>query len=178
MESPAGRFNQAQGMLSSNTLLVLQILFLLLLANGTPVIVKKLLGSRMAYPLDGGKKFFDGRPLFGASKTYRGIVFSVLVTTGGAAIIGYPIQTGALFAIASLAGDLVSSFTKRRLGYAPSSRTLGLDQLPESILPLIACWHTLGLNVPTAATIVAAFFAGEIILSRISFRLNIRDHPY
>ena len=162
----------------TNAVLVIEILFLLLLANGTPVIAKKLLGSRLAYPLDAGKKFFDGRPLFGGSKTYRGIVSSVLVTSGGAALIGYPIQTGILFAIASLAGDLVSSFIKRRLGRKPSSRALGLDQLPESIFPLLFFWETLDLDMATAVTVVIIFFAGEVILSRILFRLNIREHPY
>lgn len=165
-------------MTPTNAVLVIKILFLLLLANGTPVIAKKLLGSRLAYPLDAGKKYFDGRPLFGDSKTYRGIVSSVLVTSGGAALIGYSIQTGILFAIASLAGDLVSSFIKRRLGRQPSSRALGLDQLPESIFPLLFFWQTLGLNMAIAATVVIIFFAGEIILSRILFRLNIREHPY
>jgi CDP-2,3-bis-(O-geranylgeranyl)-sn-glycerol synthase len=112
--------------------LTIKVLFLLLLANGTPVIVKKLLGSRLAFPLDGGKKFVDGRVFFGHSKTVRGIISSVLVTSVGAVLIGYSIQTGALFATASLSGDLVSSFIKRRLNIPPSSRALGLDQLPRS----------------------------------------------
>lgn len=161
-----------------NTMLVIKILFLLFLANGTPVIAKKLLGSKLAQPLDFGKKYFDGRRLFGDSKTFRGIISSVLVTSGGAALIGYSIQTGALFALASLAGDLVSSFIKRRLGLLPSSKKLGLDQLPESIFPLLFFWQTLDLNISIAATVLIVFFAGEIILSRILFRLNIREHPY
>lgn len=159
-------------------MLTIKILFLLLLANGTPVIVKKLLRSRWAYPLDGGRKFVDGKALFGNSKTIRGIISSVLVTSAGAALIGYSIQTGILFAAASLSGDLVSSFIKRRLNIPPSSRALGLDQLPESILPLIICWQALELNIPTAMTIVLIFFWGELVLSLILFRLNIRDHPY
>jgi CDP-2,3-bis-(O-geranylgeranyl)-sn-glycerol synthase len=146
--------------------LTIKVLFLLLLANGTPVIVKKLLGSRLAFPLDGGKKFVDGRVFFGHSKTVRGIISSVLVTSVGAVLIGYSIQTGALFATASLSGDLVSSFIKRRLNIPPSSRALGLDQLP------------LDLDMPTAMTIVLIFFWGELVLSLILFRLNIRDHPY
>jgi CDP-2,3-bis-(O-geranylgeranyl)-sn-glycerol synthase len=141
--------------------LTIKVLFLLLLANGTPVIVKKLLGSRLAFPLDGGKKFVDGRVFFGHSKTVRGII-----------------STGALFATASLSGDLVSSFIKRRLNIPPSSRALGLDQLPESILPLLFCWQALDLDMPTAMTIVLIFFWGELVLSLILFRLNIRDHPY
>jgi CDP-2,3-bis-(O-geranylgeranyl)-sn-glycerol synthase len=100
------------------------------------------------------------------------------VTSVGAVLIGYSIQTGALFATASLSGDLVSSFIKRRLNIPPSSRALGLDQLPESILPLLFCWQALDLDMPTAMTIVLIFFWGELVLSLILFRLNIRDHPY
>jgi CDP-2,3-bis-(O-geranylgeranyl)-sn-glycerol synthase len=158
--------------------LTIKVLFLLLLANGTPVIVKKLLGSRLAFPLDSGKKFVDGKALFGHSKTVRGIISSVLVTSVGAVLIGYSTHTGALFATASLSGDLVSSFIKRRLNIPPSSRALGLDQLPESILPLLFCWQALDLDMPTAMTIVLIFFWGELVLSLILFRLNIRDHPY
>ena len=159
-------------------MLTIKILFLLLLANGTPIIAKKLLGSRLAYPLDGGKKYFDGRPWFGASKTIRGIISSIFITSIGAVLIGYSMQTGALFAAVSLTGDLASSFIKRRLDLPPSSRALGLDQLPESIFPLLFCWSTLGLDILTAVTVVVVFFIGEIILSHVLFRLHIRDHPY
>ena len=165
-------------MISTSFVLVSKVLFLLLLANGTPVIAKKLLGSRLAYPLDAGKTFFDGRALFGASKTYRGIISSVVVTSVGATLIGYSILTGILFAITSLSGDLVSSFIKRRLERPPSSRMLGLDQIPESIFPLIFLWQPLGLNMTISVTVVIVFFVGEIILSRILYRLNIREHPY
>jgi len=159
-------------------MLIFKILLLLLLANGTPVIAKKMLGPGLAYALDGGKNFIDGRPLFGASKTIRGIISSILVTSVGASLLGYSMQTGASFAAASLSGDLASSFIKRRLGLPPGSRAPGLDQLPESIFPLLFCWQTLGLDMPTAVTIVVFFLVAEIILSRILFRLNIRDHPY
>jgi CDP-2,3-bis-(O-geranylgeranyl)-sn-glycerol synthase len=159
-------------------MLTIKILFLLLLANGTPVIAKKILGSRLAYSLDGGKKFFDGRAFFGDSKTIRGIISSVLVTSGGAVLIGYSIQTGALFSAASLTGDLISSFIKRRLDLPPSSRALGLDQLPESIVPLLFCWQALNLDMPTAVAVVVIFFGGEIILSRVLYRLKVREHPY
>jgi CDP-2,3-bis-(O-geranylgeranyl)-sn-glycerol synthase len=162
----------------SSAVLITKILFLLLLANGTPVIAKKLLGSRLAYPLDGGRNFIDGRALFGNSKTIRGIFFSVLVTSFGALLIGYSVQTGVLFSAASLSGDLVSSFIKRRLNLPPSSRALGLDQLPEAIFPLLICWQALALDLPTAMTVVVIFFCSEIVLSRLLFRLHIRDHPY
>ncbi|MGB5327358.1 MAG: CDP-archaeol synthase [Gammaproteobacteria bacterium] len=165
-------------MLFPGTVLVFKILLLLVLANGAPVVVKKLFGPRLAYPLDAGKKFIDGQPLFGTSKTIRGIIASILTTSMGALLIGYSMQTGLLFATASLTGDLASSFVKRRLNLPPSSRALGLDQLPESIFPLLLCWQSLGLDIVTAATVVVIFFVGELLLSKLLFRLNIRDHPY
>jgi CDP-2,3-bis-(O-geranylgeranyl)-sn-glycerol synthase len=59
---------------------ILQALILLTCANGTPVIVKKIAGRHLAVPLDAGLQFFDGRPLFGKSKTLRGVVASIAIT--------------------------------------------------------------------------------------------------
>jgi hypothetical protein len=56
---------------------VLQMLLLLMLANGTPVIVKKVIGDRYSHPLDGHLSFVDGRPLLGKSKTIRGVALAV-----------------------------------------------------------------------------------------------------
>ena len=113
--------------------LILQLLILLLLANGTPVVAKKILGDRVGYPLDGGVEFVDGRPLFGRSKTIRGVVLAVLVTTAGAPMIGLEWGIGVLVGTFAMASDLASSFLKRRLGLPPSSGASGLDQLPEAL---------------------------------------------
>ena len=64
--------------------LIVQLLILLAVANGTPVIAKLLLGDKFAAALDGGAPFGDGRPWFGPSKTIRGFVLAVLATTGAA----------------------------------------------------------------------------------------------
>lgn len=159
-------------------MLIAKLLLLLLLANGAPVIASKLLGPRWARPLDGGRRFSDGKAWFGKSKTLRGILASVLATSLGAVLIGYSISTGALFAVASMGGDLISSFIKRRLDLPPSSRALGLDQLPESMLPLLVCWQALELDMATALAVVVLFFGGELLLSRVLFRLHIRKRPY
>lgn len=151
---------------------------LLTLANGTPVVVKKVLGQSLALPLDGGLAFLDGRPLFGPSKTIRGIVFSVLVTALGAPLIGLDWSVGAIVAAAAMAGDLCSSFVKRRLNFPPSSRALGLDQLPESLLPLLACRAALALTAVDIALGVGIFFVGELVLSWILYRAHLRDEPY
>src|SRR5258708_34335052 len=111
---------------------ILQLLILLMLANGTPVIAKKLLGDRYSYPLDGNLAFADGRPLFGHSKTIRGVVLAVLVTTAGAPPIGLGWETGLPAGTFPLPGDLGSTFSNRRTTPPPASRAAGLYTLPES----------------------------------------------
>jgi hypothetical protein len=157
---------------------ILRFLILLSLANGAPVIAKKLLGQRFARPLDGNVKFFDGRPLFGSSKTIRGILASMMATSAGAPLLGLDPAIGLLIAATAMAGDLFSSFVKRRLGLPPSSRATGLDQIPESLFPLLACRGPLGLSAADIAATAALFLIGEILLSRLLFKLRIRDRPY
>ena len=75
-------------------------------------------------------------------------------------------------------GDLFSSFCKRRLGLPASSQALGLDQVPESLLPLIGYAGPLGIGAADIVVGVAAFFIGALALSRLLYRLRIRDRPY
>jgi CDP-2,3-bis-(O-geranylgeranyl)-sn-glycerol synthase len=157
---------------------LLQALFLIALANGAPVIAKKVFGPRFAWPLDAGVTLFDRRPLFGPSKTIRGILIAILVTTGGAPLVGLRPAIGAAVAAAAMAGDLISSFVKRRLSWPPSSRALLLDQVPESLFPLLACRDVLALSFLDIALCMAVFFVGELGLSRLLYRAHLRDEPY
>ena len=85
---------------------------------------------------------------------------------------------GLTVAGAAMAGDLFSSFVKRRLNLPPSSQALGLDQIPESLLPMLACRDALSLTAVDIALGVGVFFAGELVLSRLLFRAHLRDEPY
>ena len=159
-------------------LVIIQLLVLLMLANGTPLIAKKILRDRYSYPIDGNLRFADGRPLFGRSKTIRGVLLAVLVTTVGALLIGLSWTVGLLVGSLAMAGDLISSCAKRRLNLPPSSRASGLDQVPESLLPLLACRNLLSLAAVDIAVCVVMFFIGEVLLSRLLYAVHIRDRPY
>ena len=95
--------------------LVAQLLALLILVNGTPVIAAKIFGTVFAHPLDGGTTLADGQPLFGRSKTIRGVVLSIVATTLGAPWIGLDWTIGLLVSVTTMIGDLFSSFAKRRI---------------------------------------------------------------
>jgi CDP-archaeol synthase len=155
-----------------------QVLILLSAANASPVIAKLILGKAYATPIDGNTRFIDGRPLFGPSKTIRGVVVSLLVTALAAPLMGLQFKFGLLVAAAAMAGDLLSSFLKRRFGLAPSSRATGLDQIPEALFPLLACRSAFSLTGIDIAAGCVIFFVGEVLLSHLFFRLRLRDRPY
>ncbi|WP_316184834.1 MULTISPECIES: CDP-archaeol synthase [unclassified Bradyrhizobium] len=158
--------------------IVVKLLTLLTVANGVPVIAKLIMGERWSWPLDGGCRFLDGRPLLGESKTVRGLVLSIVTTGVAALLLGLDVSTGFLVGAAAMAGDLFSSFVKRRLGLRSSSRATGLDQIPESLLPTLLCWYELDLTAADVAAVAGIFLVGEIVLSRLLFWLKIRDRPY
>jgi len=157
---------------------IVLVLVLLGVANGTPIIATKLLGNHLAAPLDGGLQLRDGQPLFGASKTIRGVVLSLPCTALAAWLLGFPWPLGAALAAASLAGDLLSSFLKRRLGMALHAQFLCLDQIPEALLPMLLLHRPLNLAGPDIVAALVAFVLLELLLSRVLFWLKLRDRPY
>jgi CDP-diglyceride synthetase len=155
-----------------------QILILLTIANGTPVIAQKVFGHTWSSPLDAGKIWSDGRPILGTSKTVRGIVCSVVATMVVALGLGVSWMVGLGAGTAAMAGDLFSSFVKRRLGMAASERATGLDQVPESLLPALVCAYELELDRWDILIVTGLFFIGEIALSRLLYTLHVRARPY
>jgi hypothetical protein len=77
--------------------------------------------------------------LYSALPRLSAVVLAVVATAGAAALLGLGWKIGALIGIVAMASDLLASFVKRRLGLPPSSQAIGLDQIPESLIPLLAC---------------------------------------
>lgn len=156
----------------------LQLLLLLAVANNAPIATKRLLGGRWSFPLDGGIRLRDGRPLLGPSKTVRGVVASVASCVLCAWLFGLSPEVGATIGAVAMAGDALSSFIKRRLAIAPSGQSFGIDQIPESLLPLLAVQGLLPLSFLQIAAITAAFVLLEVPLARLAHRIGFRDQPY
>ncbi|MDX2506473.1 MAG: CDP-archaeol synthase [Gammaproteobacteria bacterium] len=130
--------------------------------------------DRAAWPLDAHFIATDGQPLFGKAKTIRGILLAVLVTSLVAELFGLGWQLGMSIGALSMAGDLFSSFSKRRLGLPPSSQAQGLDQIPEALLPLAVYSTPLGLQWHEVLILVGIFWVLEALLSRVLLSLRIR----
>jgi CDP-2,3-bis-(O-geranylgeranyl)-sn-glycerol synthase len=155
-----------------------KILLLLFLINGAPIILRKLLDNRYALAVDGGWMFPDGRPLFGASKTWRGLAGALLVGAVAAWAMGLGAGVGVKIGSLTMLGDLFSSFLKRRLGIPSSGMALGLDQVPEALFPLLWLKAEWSLGYGEVLILVFAFLVLELAISRVLFRLHIRGQPY
>jgi len=101
-------------------------------ANGAPVVFG---GGR---PIDGGRLFPDGRPIFGPRKTVRGFLSGVLAGCLTGLLLGLAglggrlagaVLMGFLMGLGAMTGDLLGSFVKRRMDRPPGSPAPLLDQL-------------------------------------------------
>ncbi len=103
---------------------------------------------------------------------------ALLVTTMLAPLVNLEFINGAIVSAAAMIGDLLSSFLKRRLKIPPSGKTIGLDQIPEALLPALVARCVLPLTSLDVAAIVSIFFVGQLFFSRIFFALKIWDQPH
>lgn len=159
-------------------MLFIKLMTLLIIANGAPILARRLAGNRLALPIDFSRQWFDRRALFGKTKTWRGLASALLVTPIASQFIFSSWLPGLLVAIGAMSGDLISSFIKRRLNIKPSDQAMFLDQLPEALLPLILVSYQITLTWQEILLISLVFVAIELLLSRLLFRLHIRDRPY
>ena len=123
--------------------------------------------------MDCGSRFLDGRPLLGPSKTWRGFLFSIPITIACAWVEGLDMTTGLVFSLGALLGDSLTSFIKRRLGLASGGHAPGLDQVFESLLPLLMEQQRLDLTLSGILSLVLAF----IILDLIFWRYYAHPQP-
>jgi CDP-diglyceride synthetase len=164
--------------MSAHALGIIQSLILIGAANGAPILAARALKARPATPIDGGLVLSDGHPLLGHSKTWRGIASAIVLATCVALLMGLPLRLGVLVGVLAMAGDGLSSFIKRRFGLEPSSMMLGLDYIPESLFPALACASFLPLSAIDVLAIVLVFCVGGLVASRLFFAVGLRDRPY
>lgn len=157
---------------------IIQLLVLLVVANGAPILARKLLKHRWYRPIDAGKLLASGAPLLGPSKTWRGLAASLCLTPVVALMLGLSAWLGLIFAALAMTGDLLTSFIKRRIGMPASSMALGFDYLLESLLPVAVLAPWFDLTLAEVALTVLLFMMLALVLSWGLYHLGIRKRPY
>ena len=157
---------------------LVHLLILIMAANGAPILFRLLFNKKINCAIDGGKSFSDGYRVLGDSKTWRGLFAALIITSIMAVLISYSFITGLLVSIYAMLGDMSSSFIKRRLGMASSSRALLLDQIPESLLPAFMLRNEFGLDWQYIVILLILFIILELILSYLLFKLGVRRRPF
>lgn len=150
-------------------------------ANSSPVLV------RGEIPIDGGRKFVDGRPLFGSNKTVEGLIIGAIMSLIAGSVIGYiwgDTRLAALAAIsgvAALMGDLAGAFIKRRLGIKPGDPLPVLDQL-DFALAATAVYYIAGVEEVVGspayvALSLAIIFALHVLTNGLAYLLKLKSVP-
>jgi len=159
----------------------IKILFFLFWGNLLPPLASLALGDRLAQPVDHGLAWFDGRPLFGPHKTIRGILASLMGGTLAFPLLGVSWQTAACAAALLMAGDLLSSFIKRRLSLASGESVFGLDQIFEALLPAFYLANRMQTPLWSAALALIIFVpvahAGARFWKYVLFKPPMENYP-
>jgi CDP-2,3-bis-(O-geranylgeranyl)-sn-glycerol synthase len=154
----------------------LKFIFPAYCANAVPVVTG---GGR---PMDFGKNFFDGKPVFGKNKTFRGFFFGLAVGVAVGLVewmvFGYPFLFSVLSPLGALFGDLAAAFLKRRLGIAPGGLLPIVDQVDFVIgavlfsLPLAIIYWELAVVVIIITPPI------HLLTNFLAYKLKLKENPW
>ena len=182
--------------------LILQSLYFFVpayFANMTPPMAKWLkVAIALDKPIDGNKKYGDGRPVLGSHKTWRGLVLGIFIGAmfyllqvnlymfpffKNLSLFDYKSVDYALFAFlvpfGAIFGDALFSFFKRRLDMKPGQNWMIFDQTDYviGVFAVLIPFQTLFKVVPSNIWImlfVVTFFL-HLATNLLSFKLKIKD---
>ena len=152
-------------------------------ANSIPVV----LGG--GPPLDGGRKWRDGRPLLGAGKTVRGAVAAILAATiiggifqlyplGGALSSQMTVFIGFLMGAGTVLGDTVGSFLKRRMSIERGATLPIIDQDGFILVALVLVHTFIAVPLLYWILILAVTPFVHVVFNVIAYVAKWKDVPY
>jgi CDP-2,3-bis-(O-geranylgeranyl)-sn-glycerol synthase len=166
------------GYMDIATLIVeaLKFIFPAYCANAVPVI------AGGGQPMDFGRNFFDGKPVFGKNKTFKGFFFGLAVGVAVGMVewvlFDYPFLFSVLSPLGALLGDLAAAFLKRRLGIAPGGLLPIVDQVDFVVgaiifsLPLAIIYWELAVAVLIITPPI------HLLTNFVAYKLRLKKNPW
>lgn len=187
-------------------MIILQALYFFLpayLANMAPVFVSAILKHRLAHPLDFNKRF-NGKPILGKNKTWRGLCAGVLMGVlvvyiqqcllkyeffASISIIDYRDSHiylfGAVMGAGALIGDALKSFMKRQKGIESGQKWPVFDQLDFVIGGLVAIYIVspvshLAMNLQPLHVLALLLITPllHVLTNKIGYFLHLKSVPW
>jgi CDP-2,3-bis-(O-geranylgeranyl)-sn-glycerol synthase len=168
------------------------------IANAVPVFVSKIpIIDKFNAPMDGGRKF-HGKPIFGAHKTWRGLIAGIIFATITLAFQQLAVRhsgwlrsethqvnyatlrtliVGPLFAIGALGGDAIESFFKRQRSIPTGHGWFPFDQTDYIIGGAIATMPFVSLSILEYVWLLFLWLVVHIVASSIGYLIGVKDRP-
>ena len=157
----------------------LKFIFPAYCANGAPV-----LGGG-GKPIDFGKKFFDGKPILGANKTFRGFFFGwgigLLVGLVEGMVFGfasYSIPFSILTPLGALLGDLTGAFIKRRLNITPGGLLPVVDQIDFVVGALVFSLPLMMTSWELAVAVLLITPPIHLFTNFLAYKMKLKKNPW
>jgi CDP-2,3-bis-(O-geranylgeranyl)-sn-glycerol synthase len=154
----------------------LKFIFPAYCANALPVI------AGGGPPLDLGKKFFDGKPIFGKNKTFRGFFFGlaigIMVGLLESVLFGYPLLFSVLSPLGALMGDLAGAFLKRRLGIAPGGLLPIVDQVDFVVGAILFSLPSTVMYWELAIAVLIITPPIHLFTNYLAYKLKLKNNPW
>jgi CDP-2,3-bis-(O-geranylgeranyl)-sn-glycerol synthase len=169
------------------------------IANMAPVFAAQLPGLRkFEAPLDFGMSL-GGKRVFGAHKTWRGLVSGMVAATAVLWLQQYLARyygwftssaqhvhylalplflLGPAFAVGALGGDAVKSFVKRRRDIPSGGVWLPYDLIDHIIGAALLALPFVAFDWWTYVVVVTVWFVGNFGISFLGYLLHIKKRPW
>lgn len=127
---------------------------------------------QLNYPLDFNKTF-RGRRVFGAHKTWRGLIIGVIFGSITGLFLS-SLFAGGLLGVGALVGDAVKSFFKRQLKIDSGHPWFPFDQVDYILSALLVAWFIFPLTFAHVITALLIFGFGSYLVSYLGVKLKIK----
>jgi len=168
------------------------------LANTVPVFAARIKSlDRLGKPLDGGKTY-RGKRIFGANKTYRGLLAAIITGVFIAMIQMFVFSSnswvaaivdridygsfsilllGGLLGTGAIIGDALKSFFKRQIGVDSGKSWFPFDQIDYVIGGILFSLLYTVLDIEIYTYILLFYFVLHLLAVYGGWLLNIRKDP-
>lgn len=130
-----------------------------------------------SHPLDAGLKLGSKR-LLGDGKTLEGFLIGLNVGLLSAVIMGLDFRVSFVFVLACLAGDLIGSFIKRRLGLGRGAEVPLMDQLGFLAAGFLALSIYIRVDLLTVLVIMAFTYFIHRLSNLLAYKLGLKKVPW